>query len=246
MERHIARLQWKEFQRLVPEKCITALLPIGILEAHGAAALGTDILIPERMSELLAEPVGALIAPTIPYGVPGSLFGYPGTIGVREDIFADYVADVLHSLASAGFRQVFILNGHGGNNEALKEVARESWQAGGLAVAVVHWWMECGDIVKEVYGGAGGHGGVDETALMLAISSDLVEKRPRQVDTPFRMRPSVVTYPAPSSLLVFEEGAAPVSFDEKKARQFEKRVAARLEEIIEEIEARWAETGFTS
>ena len=49
-------------------------MPVGILEAHGAAALGTDILIPERMSVLLAEPVGALIAPTIPYGVFGRKF----------------------------------------------------------------------------------------------------------------------------------------------------------------------------
>jgi creatinine amidohydrolase len=246
MERHIARLQWKEFQRLVPEKCITALLPVGILEAHGAAALGTDILIPERMSQLLAEPVGALIAPTIPYGVPGSLSGYPGTVGVRVEVFADFVADVLHSLAAAGFRQVFILNGHGGNNEALKDVAKEAWQAAGLATAVLHWWMECQDIAREVYGGAGGHGGVDETALMMAISADLVEKRPKQVDPPFRMRPSVVTYPAPSSLLVFEDGAAAVSYDEKKAKAFEKKVVARMEEIIEEIEARWAETGFTA
>ena len=246
MERHIARLQWKEFQRLVPDKIMTAILPIGILEAHGAAALGTDILIPERMASLLADPVGGLIAPTIPYGVPGSLSGYPGTVGVRTEVFTDYVADVLHSLAAAGFRQVFILNGHGGNNEALKEVAQEAWQGAGLAVAVLHWWMECGDIVKEIYGGAGGHGGADETGLMLAISADLVEKRPRQIDAPYRMRPSVVTYPAPSSLLVFEDGAAPLSFDEKKAKLFETKVARRLEEIIEEIEARWSEAGLTS
>ena len=246
MERHIARLQWKEFQRLVPEKIMTAILPIGILEAHGASALGTDILIPERMAALLADPVGGLIAPTIPYGVPGTLSGYPGTIGVRIDAFADYVSDVLHSLAAAGFRQVFILNGHGGNNEALKEVARDAWEKAGLAVAVLHWWLECGDIVKEIYGGAGGHGGVDETGLMLAISSDLVEKRPRQIDAPYRVRPSTVTYPAPSSLLVYDEGAAAVSFDEKKAKLLETKVARRLEEIIEEIEARWAEAGHTS
>jgi creatinine amidohydrolase len=244
MQRQIARLQWKEFRRLVPEKITTALLPIGILEAHGASALGTDILIPERLADLVAERVGALIAPTIPYGVPGSLSGYPGTVGVRSEIFADYVAEVLHGLAGAGFRQVFILNGHGGNNESLRDVAREAWQGAGLATAVVHWWLETGDITREVYGGPGGHGGADETGLMLAIGADLVEKRPKQIDAPFRVRPSVVTYPAPSSLLTYEEGAAPLSFDEKKARAFETKVAARIEEIIEEIEARWAEGGF--
>jgi creatinine amidohydrolase len=244
MERQLSRLQWKEFRRLVPEKTTTVLLPVGILEAHAASALGTDILIPERLAGRVAEQVGALIAPTIPYGVPGGLGGYPGTVGVRPEIFADYVADVLFGLAGAGFRQAIILNGHGGNNEALRDVAREAWQGSRLAVAVIHWWIECGDITREVYGGAGGHGAADETGLMLAISPELVEKRPRQVDAPWRSRPSVVTFPSPSSLIVYDDDPAPLSFDEKKARQFEEKVTARMEEIIEEIEARWSDSGF--
>lgn len=245
MERQITRLQWKEFRRLVPEKTTTVLLPIGILEAHGASALGTDILIPERLAERVAEKVGALIAPTIPYGVPGSLGGYPGTVGVHPEVFADYVADVLHGLAGAGFRQAFLLNGHGGNNDALREVAREAWQGSRLAVAIIHWWIECADLTREVYGGAGGHGAADETGLMLAISPDLVEKRPRQVDSPWRSRPSTVTFPAPSSMIVYDDDAAALSFDEKKARLFEEKVVARMEEVIEEIEGRWSDGGFT-
>ena len=245
MERHITRLQWKEFRRLVPDKTTTVLLPVGILEAHGASALGTDILIPERLAERVAEKVGALIAPTIPYGIPGSLGGYPGTVGVRPEIFADFVSDVLHGMAAAGFRQAFVLNGHGGNNEALRDVAREAWQASGLAVAVIHWWTECAEVTREVYGGSGGHGAVDETGLMLAISPDLVEKRPRQADAAWRARPSVVTFPAPSSMIVYDADAAPLSFDEKKAKQFEEKVVIRLEELIEEIEARWSDGGFT-
>lgn len=245
MERQIERLHWKEFRRLVPEKTATVLLPVGILEAHAGSALGTDILIPERLAARVADKVGALIAPTVPYGVPGSLGGYPGTVGVRPEVFADYMADILFGLASAGFRQAFILNGHGGNNDALRDVAREAWQGAGLAVAVIHWWIECTDITREVYGGAGGHGAADETGLMLAFAPELVEKRPRQIDTAWRARPSVVTFPAPSSLIVYDADAAALSFDEKKARQFEEKAVARMAEVIEDIEARWSEGGFT-
>lgn len=240
MERRIARLHWKEFRKLVPDKIATVLLPVGIVEAHGASALGTDILIPDRLAELVAGKVGALVAPPIPYGVPGGLAGYPGTVGVRAEPFTDYVLDVLHGLAAAGFRRIFILNGHGGNNAALKEAAQLTFEATGVNVAVVHWWMECEDLARETFGGSGGHGGADETAMMLAIDPALVAA-PQAVDPPYRVHSSVVSYPAPSSTLVYSEDAAAVSFDEKKARAFLGGVAARIEEILEEIEARWAE-----
>jgi creatinine amidohydrolase len=241
MECRIDRLHWKELKRIVPDRTSTVLLPIGILEAHGASALGTDILIPERLAEMAAKKTGALVAPTIPYGVPGSLGGYPGTVGVRADVFSDYVLDVLHGLAATGFRSIFIINGHGGNNEDLKETARAGFQSTGAHGAVIHWWLEAADLTLEVFGGAGGHGGADETAAMLAIDPALVETRPKAVDAAFVVRPSVVTFPAPSSLLTYGEGAAPISYDEEKARDFLSKVAARIEELVEEIESRWGE-----
>lgn len=241
MERRLDRLHWKEVKKLVPEKVNVVLLPVGILEAHAASALGTDNLIPEHLAGVVAPKVAALVAPTIPYGVPGSLEGYPGTIGVRQEIFADYVQDVLHALAGTGFREAFLLNGHGGNNEALKEVAQMAFQSSGLYTAVIHWWLEVGDITREVYGGAGGHGGADETGLMLAIDPALTLKSARTVEPAFRVRASVQAYPAPSTLLVYGEDAAPLSFDPMKGKTFLTRVAGRIEEVIEEIQAHWGE-----
>lgn len=241
MERRIDRLHWKELKKIVPEKVNAVILPVGILEAHAASALGTDNFIPEHLAGLVAPKVGALVAPTIPYGVPGSLEGYPGTVGVRREIFADYVQDVLHGLAMTGFHEAFILNGHGGNTEALKEVAQAAFQSSGLFTAVIHWWLEAADITREVYGGAGGHGGADETGLMLAIDPALALKSARSVEPAFRMRAAVQAYPAASSLLVYGDDAAPLSFDATRARTFLAKVTARVEEIIEEIQAHWSE-----
>ncbi len=241
MQHRIDRLQWKEFRRLVPSKVSTVLLPIGILEAHGGSALGTDILIPEKIAEMIAPKVGALVAPTIPYGVPASLDGYPGTVGVRSEVFLEYVLDVLGGLAGAGFQSIFILNGHGGNNASLKEAAEIGFQSFGACTAVVHWWIEAADITKEIFGGSGGHGACDETAAMLAIDPALVETRPKSVDPPFRVRPSVVAWPAPSSQLVYGDDAAPITYDKKKAAEFLSRVASRIEDVVDEIDTRWSE-----
>lgn len=241
MERRLDRLHWKEVKKLVPEKLNAVILPVGILEAHAGSALGTDNLIPEHLAEVVAPKVAALVAPTIPYGVPASLEGYPGTVGVRREIFADYVQDVLHALVGCGFREAFILNGHGGNNEALKDVAQVAFQTSGLFTAVIHWWLEVDDITREVYGGSGGHGGADETGLMLAIDPALALKSARNIEAAYRVRASVQAYPAPSSLLVHGDDAAPLSFDPAKARTFQTRVAGRIEEVIEEIQAHWAD-----
>jgi creatinine amidohydrolase len=241
MEIRIDRLHWREFKKQVPENITTVLLPVGMLEAHGASALGTDVIIPEKLAEIVAREVGALVAPSIAYGVPGGLDGYPGTVGVREEIFAEYLQEVLHSLATSGFKIVFILNGHGGNNVALKEVARSVFQSSGVFVGVIHWWIEAADITREIYGGSGGHGGADETGMMLAIDPALVRNKPKEAETAYRVRSAVVTYPAPSSHLTYDDDAAPLSMDEARAGKFLKRVADRIGEIIEDIEARWAE-----
>jgi creatinine amidohydrolase len=241
MEIRIDRLHWREFKKQVPENIMTVLLPVGMLEAHGASALGTDVIIPEKLAEIVAKDVGALVAPSIAYGVPGGLDGYPGTVGVREEVFAEYLQDVLHSLGTTGFKIIFILNGHGGNNTALKEVARSVFQSSGVFVGVIHWWIEAADLTREVYGGSGGHGGADETGMMLAIDPALVRTKPKDAETPYRVRSSIITYPAPSSHLVYDDDAAPLSHDEAQARTFMKRVADRIAEIIEDIEARWAE-----
>ena len=241
MEIRIDRLHWREFKKLVPESVTTVLLPVGMLEAHGASALGTDVIIPEKLAEMVAKDVGALVAPSIAYGIPGGLDGYPGTVGVREEIFAEYLGEVLHSLATSGFKIVFILNGHGGNNVALKEVARSVFQSSGVFVGVIHWWIEAADITREIYGGSGGHGGADETGMMLAIDPALVRTKPKDAEGSWRVRSSVVTYPAPSSHLVYDDDAAALSFDEAKAAAILKRVAERIGEIVEDIEGRWAE-----
>jgi creatinine amidohydrolase len=241
MERRIDRLHWREFKKLVPEKIANVIVPVGIIEAHGASALGTDVLIPERLAQLAAEKAGALVAPPIAYGVPGGLDGYPGSLGVRAEIFAEYLQDVLHSLANCGFRHIFVLNGHGGNNLALKEVAQAVFQATGVFVAVIHWWIEAADLTREVYGGAGGHGGADETGLMLAIDPALVRHKEDSSESAWIVKPSVITYPAPSSLLVYGDDAAPISVDPDRARTYMKRVSGRIAEIIEDLEARWSE-----
>ncbi|HHI02709.1 MAG TPA: creatininase family protein, partial [candidate division Zixibacteria bacterium] len=62
MQRQLQRLTTRNIRKLVPDKIDTILLPVGTVEAHGAAALGTDNFIPESLAEYLADKIDALIA----------------------------------------------------------------------------------------------------------------------------------------------------------------------------------------
>ncbi len=73
------------------------------------------------------------MAPLIPYGVTGSLDGYPGTFQVSEAAYRPFVADVLKGLARAGFRNIIVVNGHGGPQTAILNELAEHASRGGVA-----------------------------------------------------------------------------------------------------------------
>ena len=175
MERVYNRLHWKRVKELVPDKIDTLIFPVGTVEAHGAMALGTDDYIPESMATYLADRIDALVAPTVNYGITRSLYGYPGSVTVSEASFKSYIRDILESFSHMGFRKIILLNGHGGNNASLKEVAQVYFYEYKVKIAVIHWWELIRELVKEFYGEAGGHAAIDETALVQAIDPALVD-----------------------------------------------------------------------
>src|SRR5438874_7517834 len=117
--REMERINWMEFRESVPAKINTVLLPLGTLEAHGVAANGTDIIAPVAMARAIAERVNAMIAPAVPYGFTGILDAYPGSFTIPEDAYRAYVRAVLVGLARYKFRNIVLLNGHGGGQTAI-------------------------------------------------------------------------------------------------------------------------------
>ncbi len=239
MQRELQRLTWVQVQKLVPYRIDTIILPVGTLEAHGAAALGTDNFIPESIADHLAEKINALIAPAVNYGITRSLYGYPGSLTVTPDSFESYIRDILDSLADTGFEKVILLNGHGGNNEVLKSVAQTYFYDTQVKIAVIHWWQLCDDVVKEVFGQDGGHAGIDETAMMMAIDESLVDPSVYDKDMAYTYEPGVDVYPIPGSIILYTRGEGYPDFDIKKAREFQKAVFAKVEEYVLNTLRQW-------
>lgn len=103
-----------------------AMVPVGSTEQHGPhALLGTDTLNAETIVKTTAERFDApvVVSPTVPVGVAEEHRQFPGTLWTSESTFRAYVRDIVRSLAFHGLDRVVLVNGHGGNVAALREVA---------------------------------------------------------------------------------------------------------------------------
>ena len=103
----------------------TAILPIGAVEAHGPhLPLVTDNILAEKLAERVAEETEAFILPTLPYGQVWSLRNFPGSITVSNESLIAMLVDIGVSLFKQGIKLFVMINGHLGNQPALKDAAR--------------------------------------------------------------------------------------------------------------------------
>jgi creatinine amidohydrolase len=240
VEREFQRLTWVDIDRLVPEIIDTVILPVGTIEAHGAIALGTDNIIPESMANFLADKIDALVAPTVNYGITKSLYGYPGSLTISPPIFRDYVKEILKSFHHTGFRKIIVINGHGGNNDALKEAAFWLHTEYQVKIAIIHWWELCADLTEEFYGEQGGHAGLNEAAMVQAVDDSLVNKELHSDDMAYSFKKGADIYPIPGTILLYRENEGMPDYDSDKAVQFQSLVFKEIEKFVKLILDRWA------
>ncbi|HXE74937.1 MAG TPA: creatininase family protein [Candidatus Xenobia bacterium] len=246
--RKMDELNWIEFRETVPAKVKTVLLTTGTLEPHGVINNGADNLAPARLAEAIAPEVNALIAPHIPYGVTGSMSPYPGATHIPAEIYAPYIRAVLVGLGRNGFKNIVILNGHGGpQTDVLNRVAQEVALEHGVNTLVVNWWGACADAAQQVFGNPGGHAGENETAFIQAINPKLVHKEllPQVTATPNPAPGAWSATPAPSSIGLYQpDTGVPTDFDQKKADEYYQRVVACVGARVKDTLAKWDKAGF--
>lgn len=239
---------WMRLAEIVPQVTDRVILPIGTVESHGACAVGTDNVIPEMLAEKLWDRLNALVAPAINHGVTGaSVSRFPGSITVRPEIFEEYLYDVLKDLVRTGFRSVLIINGHGGNTDAVKKAMTRLHQETGARFMVVDWWTVAFNIVNEVYGAKAqqsGHGDLEEAALVMAMNPDLVDREMYEklgedsIGSP-RPEAGVALMPAWATSAYPEKGAGYLNFDVAKAREYAQKKADYIAATFLEAVRRW-------
>ncbi len=176
------------------DKLVPVVVPLGSIEQHGHhLPLSVDTTqvtaIAERAEKQLGA--GALFLPTMWLGCSEHHRDFPGTISVKPALYSDNIKAVARSVLRAGFRKVFFLNGHGGNEtpgaQALTELAGEDDAADAAYLVFSSWWQVGRDaLAPERHGMTTptlNHACEYETSMMLALRADLVDL-PAAVDQP--------------------------------------------------------------
>ena len=114
----LAKIPFPEVERLARSGKALVILPVGVVEEHGAhLPLGLDSFAAEVYAEAAAphlEEAGyeVVIAPTIAYGVARAAIDFPGTLSLEPETLRSMIVDIGRSLSRHGLNRLVILNGH--------------------------------------------------------------------------------------------------------------------------------------
>lgn len=178
MTHRLADMAWPE----VAERHATApvaIVPLGACEQHGPGmALRTDTTRAEVVADLVAEQLAprVVVTPAIPVGASEHHMGFPGTLTLSPVTLQQVVYELVTSLHRHGWRKVFVLTGHGGNN-ATVEVAVSRLRADLVDLHIA--WSGVAPVVADVAAELAssrvrGHGCEIETSQALFVDPSLV------------------------------------------------------------------------
>ena len=150
----------------IKNKNQVALIPVGSIEQHGPhLPLSTDSDIVTEIAKRVALKKKFLLLPTISFGVSFEHAPF-FNLSVKESTLRKTLIDLCESLQSNGIKTIFIINGHHGNQKAVKNLdVRFSKSKNNLKIFSLSYWH----FMKREFD----HAGFVETSLMLAISKNV-------------------------------------------------------------------------
>ena len=150
------------------------IVPIGACEQHGPhLPIGTDSVIAEELSGRLAAALDAggrrvWIAPPIAVTASGEHHGFAGTLSIGTAAMHMVVVELVRSATWA--TAVILVNGHGGNREAVDAATAQLVAEGHR---VLSWWPSLPD---DLVATGDLHAGYAETSIMLALVPERVDQ----------------------------------------------------------------------
>ncbi|WP_270935227.1 creatininase family protein [Falsiroseomonas oryzae] len=160
------------------------LIPVASIEQHGPhLATGTDMWLASAVAErtarrLQAAGTPALVTPCIWSGLAEHHMPFGGTLTLDEATFGAAVGGIARSVARHGFRRIALVNGHGGNVEAIATAAIVLTRELGVPVVGVTYWNANADTFGAILETQKNvmHACEAETSMVMAVHPDCVRE----------------------------------------------------------------------
>jgi creatinine amidohydrolase len=159
-----------------------AIIPVASIEQHGPhLATGVDMWLASAVAErtarkLQAAGTPAVVTPCIWSGLAEHHMAFGGTLTLDETAFRAVVGSIARSVARHGFRRIALINGHGGNIEAIASAAIEGTRTLGVPVVGVTYWLANADTFGAILERQATveHACEAETSMVMALQPDAV------------------------------------------------------------------------
>jgi len=166
-----------------------AIVPTGSTEQHNEHLA----MIQDTASAVLVAQQAALqlypqviVSTPVPVGISPYWMERKGTLTLRPETFLAMVFDICDSLRTHGFKTIFIVNGHGGNDKPLKAFLPEMRSKLGINIDVCSYWeaylaseatkQEVRRIMQSGVEKVPGHSAEFETSFALAAFPERVHR----------------------------------------------------------------------
>lgn len=190
---------WVDMEKADKNKIV--VLPLGSMEQHGHhSPVLTDTYLVSAVAERVEERINDQIymLPTLWLGASDHHLDRPGTVSVPNQVYTLMIKNIIRSISKAGFKRVFLLNGHGGNTipgtQAITDLTNESETYDKMWLAIAAYWSIAGsEMAPERHDMTTrrlSHADEYETSMMLflhgnKVRMDRVTASPALIDSPY-------------------------------------------------------------
>jgi len=156
-----------KLRKIISSKKQVAVIPVGSIEQHGPhLPISTDSDIVTEVSKRICKKNNFLLLPTISYGISQEHAPF-FNLSLKETTLKRILTDLCLSLFENNIKTIFIINGHHGNLNAIKNIDEKFKKnlKNKIKVFTFSYWH----YMKRNFD----HAGFVETSLMLAISNEV-------------------------------------------------------------------------
>jgi creatinine amidohydrolase len=168
--------------RALAERDAVVILPVAAIEQHGPhlpvmvdTLLCTEIAV--RAARKASERQPAVVAPTVWSGLSEHHMPFGGTFTLDFPTFHALLRCLCGCIERHGFRRALLLNGHGGNDFALKVVVEQLAHELKLTLATATYWHLAAHALGKILERQDNvrHACEAETSMVLALRPELVD-----------------------------------------------------------------------